>query len=116
MDEETVSKVVGPDLLDVWHFQKLLSSVSTFYCPNQKCSTAIEVSPDAEVAETKCPACKIGMCLRCKALWHEGLSCEEAKLVPEPSSIRDSTTKARKRESLEGLPSMQDPGRESLRL
>ncbi|KAG8988487.1 hypothetical protein FRB94_002259 [Tulasnella sp. JGI-2019a] len=80
MDDEVAKKVLGQDLLDVWFFQKLVISVSSFYCPNSKCSAPIAQDvDDPNLTQAECPSCHISMCFSCRTPWHEGVSCEYNK-------------------------------------
>ncbi|KAG8902805.1 hypothetical protein FRB99_004104 [Tulasnella sp. 403] len=87
MDTDTATKVLGQDLLDVWHFQKLLASVAKFYCPNPTCSCPIEATDDLTITLTQCPACQVDMCYKCKTLWHPGVSCRDNMNPPSEEQL-----------------------------
>ncbi|KAG8887440.1 hypothetical protein FRB98_009584 [Tulasnella sp. 332] len=72
MGDELATNVLGRDLLDVWHFQKLVASVSSFYCPNTTCSAPIALDvDDPNMTQAECPSCHISMCFQCRTPWHE---------------------------------------------
>ncbi|KAG8898180.1 hypothetical protein FRB99_007624 [Tulasnella sp. 403] len=78
--DDVATKVLNGDLLEQWHFQKLLASLTPtlMYCPNPRCSVPLEEPQYSEtVAATKCPMCRHPMCYKCKSAWHENLTCEE---------------------------------------
>ncbi|KAG8933603.1 hypothetical protein FRC02_011525 [Tulasnella sp. 418] len=80
MTDEVAERVLGQDVLNTWHFQKLLESIEKIYCPHPSCSALVEVPDVPGLEEATCPACQRMICVKCKTPWHPALSCAENKL------------------------------------
>lgn len=51
------------------------------FCPYAGCSAVFEL--DEEVADVMCLECRRLFCASCRVRWHDGLSCEEYRQLPE---------------------------------
>ncbi|KAG8849399.1 hypothetical protein FRB96_000841 [Tulasnella sp. 330] len=83
MDDETATSVLSPDLLDMWHHQKLLESLPKFWCPSGRCSELIATDDELEGVQAACPSCQTQICVACRSIWHNNLTCEEYQDMPE---------------------------------
>ncbi|KAG8934216.1 hypothetical protein FRC02_010386 [Tulasnella sp. 418] len=83
MGDHIAERILGGELLEKWHLQKIVDSLPRRYCPNQKCSMRLEVEEDLDVPQAECPACHILMCVPCRSVWHGGLTCEQFQDLPE---------------------------------
>ncbi|THH15651.1 hypothetical protein EW146_g4847 [Bondarzewia mesenterica] len=78
----TAERVLGDKGLLLWHHQKLLDSLPRYYCPNPRCSILLQVDDDSDDPQAECPACSGLLCVPCKAVWHDGMTCEEYQAIP----------------------------------
>ncbi|KAG9003805.1 hypothetical protein FRB93_010821 [Tulasnella sp. JGI-2019a] len=83
MDDDTAASVLTPDLLEVWHHQKLLESIPKFWCPAARCSELIATDDEMEGVQAACPSCQTQICVACRSTWHNDLTCEEYQDLPE---------------------------------
>ncbi|RDB30352.1 ATP-dependent RNA helicase DEAH12, chloroplastic [Hypsizygus marmoreus] len=75
-------RVLGENDMVHWHHQKILDSIPRLFCPNPKCSSLVEADEDSDDPQAICPSCKQVMCVPCRALWHDGLTCEAYQALP----------------------------------
>ncbi|KAG8933607.1 hypothetical protein FRC02_011529 [Tulasnella sp. 418] len=75
--DDVAERILGPSLLEKWHFQKLLDSIVKVHCPYPKCSALVEVPSPERLRDATCPACQRMICVKCRAPWHTGLTCAE---------------------------------------
>ncbi|RDX54728.1 hypothetical protein OH76DRAFT_1398118 [Lentinus brumalis] len=75
-------RVLSEKGMTLWHHQKLLDSLPRYYCPNPRCSALVQVDEDAEDPQASCPSCNSVICVPCRVVWHEDLSCEEYQALP----------------------------------
>ncbi|KAG9036096.1 hypothetical protein FRB95_009884 [Tulasnella sp. JGI-2019a] len=83
MDDETAASVLSPDLMDMWHHQRLLESLPKFWCPSARCSELIATDDEMEGVQASCPSCQTQICVACRSTWHTDLTCEEYQELPE---------------------------------
>ncbi|KZP22010.1 hypothetical protein FIBSPDRAFT_787821 [Athelia psychrophila] len=88
--DTVATKVLAKDILDLWHYQKLLDSLPRYYCPNKSCSALVQVDESATDPQATCPLCSMIMCVPCKVQWHDGYTCEGYQALPaEDRSAED---------------------------
>ncbi|KAG8964414.1 hypothetical protein FRC03_001815 [Tulasnella sp. 419] len=75
--ELVAERVLTAEVLEAWHFQKLLDSIVKIYCPYPDCSALVEVPHSEDLHEATCPACQRVVCAKCRVPWHNGFSCED---------------------------------------
>ncbi|KAI0765331.1 hypothetical protein C8Q74DRAFT_1287700 [Fomes fomentarius] len=75
-------RVLSEKGMNLWHHQKLLDSLPKYYCPNPRCSALVQVDEDSEDPQAICPSCDEVICVPCRVLWHEDLTCEEYQALP----------------------------------
>ncbi|KAI0702061.1 hypothetical protein C8T65DRAFT_719286 [Cerioporus squamosus] len=75
-------RVLSEKGMTLWHHQKLLDSLPRYYCPNPRCSALVQVDEDADDPQATCPSCNSVICVPCRVVWHEDLSCEEYQALP----------------------------------
>ena len=88
IDDAFASRVLEGDLLDLWHFRRLLESLpkvcrhlkllntsdtGQFYCPNSRCSALLELNEGDTEPQAICPHCHTLMCKPCQSVWHSGM-------------------------------------------
>ncbi|KAI9004518.1 hypothetical protein DFJ74DRAFT_759998 [Hyaloraphidium curvatum] len=65
------------------HIEASLGSRAA-YCPNKRCGTVLEMPEGAEVWDrAQCPGCGTVMCPSCRVEYHENLTCEQFRAIPE---------------------------------
>ncbi|GMH36213.1 hypothetical protein BSKO_04081 [Bryopsis sp. KO-2023] len=57
------------------------------YCPNPRCSTLLIVEEVNRNFPVDCPGCSNLICVRCKAMWHHGLTCNQYKRLPHEMRV-----------------------------
>ncbi|KAJ3032409.1 hypothetical protein HDV00_007563 [Rhizophlyctis rosea] len=64
--------------------QSLVDQGKGLWCPNKSCS-AFLVNEDMSGSGDRvpCPSCKEDLCLECVTVWHEGLTCEQYRRLPD---------------------------------
>ncbi|KAI0766295.1 hypothetical protein BC629DRAFT_1596450 [Irpex lacteus] len=82
--DDVAERVLSEKGMLLWHQQRLLDSLPRIYCPNKKCSALVRTHENVDEAQAAvpCPACDTPMCIPCRAVWHENLSCEEYQALP----------------------------------
>ncbi|KAI0084695.1 hypothetical protein BDY19DRAFT_969625 [Irpex rosettiformis] len=80
--DDIAARVLSEKAMVTWHHQKLLDSLPRIYCPNKKCSTLVQAHEDPNEPQAQCPACNMLMCVPCRVLWHEDMTCEEFQALP----------------------------------
>ena len=75
--------VVSPEMFDKFEKFSLLSFLranpNTRWCPSPSCDGAF-VGEDDTSGKVSCPTCGAYFCFECSALWHENMTCTEAKI------------------------------------
>ncbi|KAA1473977.1 hypothetical protein DENSPDRAFT_840520 [Dentipellis sp. KUC8613] len=82
IQDPVAERVLEDKMIDLWHYQRLLDSMPHYYCPNPKCSVRVEVDEDQDDPQAECPACDSLLCVPCRALWHDEMTCEEYQKIP----------------------------------
>lgn len=107
MDQQAERILDRQDLEGLWYWAKLFEEVQTFYCPNGKCATRIEL-PSRECSrslrKTDCPECKEAFCFRCQSPWHEGQSCAQFAHVSGAAALDKALQKLAKRSNWRRCP------------
>ena len=85
---EEISEYIDASLLLSFHqlvIEKELIA-NGMYCPIQQCSHLLAV-PEPTVGQivtyASCPSCDTMLCMQCKTLFHEGLTCEAYQALPD---------------------------------
>ncbi|GIL69384.1 hypothetical protein Vretimale_13512 [Volvox reticuliferus] len=62
-----------------------------FYCPNPLCSLLmmLDEAEPPENGPVRCPGCRKPLCVRCRVLWHSGLSCAQHRALQSRSGGDD---------------------------
>ncbi|KAH7882297.1 hypothetical protein F5I97DRAFT_1817067 [Phlebopus sp. FC_14] len=81
--DDVAERILSEKNMVIWHSQKILESMEHHYCPNPRCSALVQLDEDPDEPMATCPSCGEAMCVACKALWHEDLTCEEYMALPE---------------------------------
>ncbi|KAM5533573.1 hypothetical protein V8D89_012789 [Ganoderma adspersum] len=79
---EVAERVLTEKGMTLWHTQKLLDSLPKYYCPNPKCSALVQVDEEEDDPQAECPSCDAIICVPCRVVWHDGLTCEEYQDLP----------------------------------
>ncbi|KAG9044137.1 hypothetical protein FS837_008731 [Tulasnella sp. UAMH 9824] len=90
--KEITNEVVGKFLDElglakwgVWKARLAARSNRTFVCPNADCGKDLEIQePKPEYDRGQCAECETKVCLECRAMFHDGLSCAENKALIAP--------------------------------
>ncbi|KAH8101927.1 hypothetical protein BXZ70DRAFT_932499 [Cristinia sonorae] len=82
ISDEVASRVLSEKEMTIWHHQRLLDSLPKVFCPNPKCSALVQVHDDEDEPQASCPLCNVLMCVPCRVLWHEDMSCEDYQALP----------------------------------
>ncbi|KAI0371250.1 hypothetical protein BV20DRAFT_965420 [Pilatotrama ljubarskyi] len=80
--DEVAERVMSEKGMVLWHHQKLLDSLPRHYCPNPRCSALVQLDEDSEDPQALCPSCNTVICVPCRVIWHDDLSCEEYQALP----------------------------------
>ncbi|CAL1708948.1 unnamed protein product [Somion occarium] len=80
--DDVAARVLSEKNMTTWHHQKLLDSLPRHYCPNPRCSALVQLHDDPDEPQAQCPACSTLMCVPCRVVWHQDLSCEEYQALP----------------------------------
>ncbi|KAI0073639.1 hypothetical protein K474DRAFT_1720258 [Panus rudis PR-1116 ss-1] len=80
--DEVASRVLSEKVMAIWFHQKLLDSLPRTYCPNPRCSALVQLDEDPDEPEAVCPVCSVMVCVPCRTIWHEDLTCEEYQALP----------------------------------
>ncbi|KAI0336752.1 hypothetical protein GY45DRAFT_1315385 [Cubamyces sp. BRFM 1775] len=80
--DEIAEKVLSEKGMVLWHGQKLLDSLPRHYCPNPHCSALVQLDEDSEDPQAICPSCNTVICVPCRVVWHNDLTCEEYQALP----------------------------------
>ncbi|KAI0674525.1 hypothetical protein C8Q78DRAFT_1015358 [Trametes maxima] len=75
-------RVLSEKGMVLWHHQKLLDSLPRHYCPNPRCSALVQLDEDSEDPQALCPSCNSLICVPCRVVWHDDLTCEEYQALP----------------------------------
>ncbi|KAH7882296.1 hypothetical protein F5I97DRAFT_1817136 [Phlebopus sp. FC_14] len=82
--DDVAERILSEKNMVIWHSQKILESMEHHYCPNPRCSALVQLHEDPDEPMATCPSCGEAMCVACKVLWHEDLTCEEyMQALPE---------------------------------
>ena len=72
------------DMLDLFLERHLAANKEYLYCCNSQCNQSLEITEESKRhAQCSCPYCNTVMCLTCKAIWHDGFTCEQYQALPE---------------------------------
>ncbi|EJF63850.1 hypothetical protein DICSQDRAFT_160351 [Dichomitus squalens LYAD-421 SS1] len=82
LTDEVAQRVLTEEGMTLWHRQKLLDSIPKYYCPNPKCSELVQTDEDSEDPQAMCPSCDSVICVPCRVIWHDGLTCDEYQDLP----------------------------------
>ncbi|KAI0053773.1 hypothetical protein FA95DRAFT_1586011 [Auriscalpium vulgare] len=82
IQQETAERVLGEKGMRLWHYQQLLDSIPKYYCPNPRCSARVQIDDAVEDPHAECPACTQHLCVPCRSIWHEDMTCEEYQALP----------------------------------
>ncbi|KAF9819392.1 hypothetical protein IEO21_02135 [Rhodonia placenta] len=80
--DEVATRILPEKTMGLWHHQKLLDSMPRYYCPNPRCSALVQVHDDPNDPLAQCPSCNSRICVPCRVVWHENLTCEEYQALP----------------------------------
>ncbi|RKP04510.1 hypothetical protein THASP1DRAFT_33716 [Thamnocephalis sphaerospora] len=84
--DQLAKKLLTPTEYTRWTVKKSESDPKTFmYCPNKRCSRLIKTilaNNQLVPSPAPCPDCKTTLCLRCKTLYHEGMTCTSYQSLP----------------------------------
>ncbi|KDQ60169.1 hypothetical protein JAAARDRAFT_597882 [Jaapia argillacea MUCL 33604] len=80
-DDVAVRILEGKGML-LWHHQKLLDSIPRYYCPNPRCSALVQVHEDPDEPQAVCPSCTTLICVPCRVVWHDKMTCETYQALP----------------------------------
>lgn len=82
LDTSDVYQYADPDLkakFDKFSFNKFVEKDgSTTWCPTAGCSAVFQF--DQGLDNYRCPACKKHYCLKCRCIYHNGMTCAEYKI------------------------------------
>ncbi|KAI0659334.1 hypothetical protein C8Q70DRAFT_987272 [Cubamyces menziesii] len=80
--DEVAERVLSEKTMILWHGQKLLDSLPRYYCPNPHCSALVQLDEDSDDPQAICPSCNKVICVPCRVVWHDDLTCEEYQALP----------------------------------
>lgn len=83
ISDEVAERFLSEKNMVLWHAQKLFDSMEKHYCPNPRCSALVQIEEDPNEPVAICPECQESICVSCKVLWHQDLTCEEFQDLPE---------------------------------
>ncbi|KAG8964410.1 hypothetical protein FRC03_001811 [Tulasnella sp. 419] len=93
--DDTAVKVLEAEHYERWHFQKLFEKTNKYYCPNPHCSTLLDPTDEGETRTKKaqCPLCRKRLCIPCRSLDHEGMSCSKNMRTQRRKGIEGAAVK-----------------------
>ncbi|GMH04129.1 hypothetical protein Nepgr_005968 [Nepenthes gracilis] len=80
LEPEYCHEILPPEVFDRWGSvlcESMILSSQKFYCPFKDCSVLLVDDGEETVTRSECPNCWRLFCAQCKAVWHEGIVCEE---------------------------------------
>ncbi|MEW5313498.1 MAG: hypothetical protein WDW38_005062 [Sanguina aurantia] len=87
-----VSELLGNqqdvDTLQRLEVESCIPDSSKFYCPNPGCSMLLIVDEQHPAQKqqqqqaSRCPVCQETVCVACKVLWHDNMTCSEYQSLP----------------------------------
>ncbi|KAH9849628.1 hypothetical protein C2E23DRAFT_355417 [Lenzites betulinus] len=80
--DHIAERVLAAKGLTLWHHQKLLDNLPRHYCPNPRCSALVQLDEDSDDPQAVCPSCASVICVPCRVVWHQDLTCEEYQALP----------------------------------
>lgn len=78
MHESCAARILLPEEMDDWRQQQYLDAVEKIYCPNPRCSEALQLEDGCRSTQnTACPLCRTPICVPCRSVAHKGMSCSK---------------------------------------
>ena len=89
--EADITQVLGPELLNKYRDFSLNQAISKLdgvhRCQTPECPYAFVL--EGNLNDFTCPLCKVSYCLKCNDVKHDGVTCEDMKLLKRPAYEED---------------------------
>ncbi|KAJ7580269.1 hypothetical protein C8J56DRAFT_278895 [Mycena floridula] len=90
ISDNTARLVLGEPNMEPWDDARYLSTLNLIYCPHKGCNellNADDIAPAPKGVQysknlVQCPRCKGSLCISCKVVWHQNLTCAAYQALP----------------------------------